>query len=152
MRYIHVLVLLLWGTSDALVFGHAAMGRIEEGAVGVRFFYEGGAPMRSAEVAVRAPAADEERIIEGLTDRNGCFAFVPDQVGEWRVEANDGMGHRVQLRIEVDAAGVPVATASTAHGHHIAPWVVAIAVLFGLFGIWALWIRRPPTTTEAERR
>ena len=122
--------------------GHAVWGVVENDAVGVRFVYDGGAPLRAADVKVTSLAPGEISAIEGLTDRDGRFAFFPDQPGEWRVEVNDGMGHRASLVVDVGEERVAVVAHEHAHGHHVAPWLMAISMLFGLFGIWTLWSTR----------
>lgn len=146
MRCIYWAAICFWVMPATLVFGHAAFGRLEDGAVGVQFYYEGDAPLRGAEIAVFDPSPESDPFVESVTDRHGRFAFIPDQPGQWRVEANDGMGHRTQLLIEVDEGGHPVATSSLAHSHHLSPWIVALSTLFGLFGAWTLWSHRKPVT------
>lgn len=142
MRKIYVLVFLLGLLSVDSACAHAVHGALEEGAVGVRFFYDGGAPLRAAEIQVFGPNRDMLPIIQGETDLNGRFAFIPDQPGTWEIEVNDGMGHRAQFRIDVESTGIPATSEYASHGHHVAPWIVAISVLFGLFGIWALFFKR----------
>lgn len=119
--------------------GHGVQGSVEAGAVGVRFVYDGGAPLRAADVTATSLAPGESSVIQGLTDRNGRFAFFPDQTGEWRVEVNDGMGHRAHLLVDVGENRIDVAAHGYSHTHHLEGWVIGVAVLFGLFGIWGLW-------------
>lgn len=135
-------ILGLWCMTLACVnaLGHGVQGMLADGVVGVQFVYEGGAPLRAADVT--ATLADTSETIEGLTDSQGRFAFFPDQPGEWQVEVNDGMGHRARLVVDVDGDGLAVATHTHSHGHHVAPWIVGLSSLFGLFGVWTLWGNR----------
>ena len=59
-----------------------------------------------AELLVHSPA-EPGRIYQRLrTDLRGVASFVPDVAGTWRVIADDGMGHRAELEIEVTDTGV----------------------------------------------
>lgn len=61
--------------------------------------YDGGIPVRGADVVVRAPGADAP-FQTGKTDAEGRFVFMPAAAGEWQVAVDDGMGHRRTVRIE----------------------------------------------------
>ena len=121
---------------------HAVHGRLEAGAVGVRFEYDGGAPLRGAEVTATPRGADASVAIHGMTDAQGRFAFFPLSSGEWKIMGNDGMGHRASLVVDVDADGLQAIVDSHSHGHHVSPWIVGFSTLFGLFGLWTLWSHR----------
>ena len=138
---------LTWQSAE----GHAVEGALVEGAIGVRFVYEGGAPVRSAEVQVWSPAKDDTPYAQGLTDRDGSFAFVPGTAGTWRVEMNDGMGHRDELHVDVDVDGTATAVPSAIHSHDLTRWLVGLAVIFGVFGCWALWGRRVQAKGAQEK-
>ncbi len=73
-------------------------------AVVVRYAYANGDPA-DAEVSVYSPA-EAGRMYQTLrTDPNGRASFVPDSPGRWRVVADDGMGHRAEAHVAVDAGG-----------------------------------------------
>ena len=75
-------------------------------AVVVRCAYANGEPA-DAEVLVYSPA-DGTRIYQMLrTDPRGRASFVPDRPGEWRAVADDGLGHRTEVRVPVGEAGAP---------------------------------------------
>ena len=61
--------------------------------------------MAYAQVTVRGPLDDEVEFQNGRTDRNGRFAFVPDEAGQWKVVVEDGLGHRVSALCPVEASG-----------------------------------------------
>lgn len=62
--------------------------------------YDGGIPVRDAEVVVQAPGGDGV-FQTGRTDAQGRFAFVPAGAGEWQVMVDDGVGHRRTARIAI---------------------------------------------------
>lgn len=69
--------------------------------VTVEFFYSDGEPMCYAEVLVFGPQDQEVEYQNGRTDRQGRFAFYPEIPGAWRIETNDGMGHKAVGTVEV---------------------------------------------------
>ena len=73
----------------------------ETKAVIAEFFYSDGEMMRFSEVLVFSPEDAQTEFQSGRTDQNGRFVFYPDQNGTWRIEANDGMGHKAVKSIEV---------------------------------------------------
>ncbi len=70
-------------------------------AVTAEFYYSDGEPMSYAGVLVFSPGDEKTEYQNGRTDRQGRFAFYPDKNGAWRIEANDGMGHKAQGSFEV---------------------------------------------------
>ncbi len=126
----------LFLVSAAAAAGHGVVVAPVDGARAVVFRYEDGTPLADAEANVYGPG-DAEAAWEGFADMEGRVAFVPDREGVWRVVVDDGLGHRAEARIEVDAAG-GIATAPT--GRRAGPSAIAagLGVLFGFFGLWAL--------------
>jgi len=76
-------------------------------AVTVECFYSDKEPMQYAEVLVFSPSDRKVEYQNGRTDRNGRFAFFPDRQGTWRIEVDDGMGHRMTADIEVTTPDGP---------------------------------------------
>jgi nickel transport protein len=70
----------------------------------VRFIYSTGEPMAFAIIRVFAPSKPAIETVQSITDRNGYFSFVPDEAGEWRVTAEDGMGHKGSITVPVIGA------------------------------------------------
>lgn len=88
------------------LFAHGVDYEVKEGkAVVIRAGYDDGEPMSYAEIKIFSPDNKDIEHQNGRTDKNGCFAFLPDQIGEWRVVVNDGMGHGVVTEVEVFAVG-----------------------------------------------
>ncbi len=91
-------------------FAHGTEGTVRQGGWVIQARYAGGEPMSFAKVTVTAPQADKP-FQTGRTDQNGCFAFVPDVPGQWRLVADDEMGHRLTLTVEVPAASLASSSA-----------------------------------------
>jgi nickel transport protein len=97
--------------------------------------------MAFCDVAVFAPDDTETPYQEGCSDRNGCFAFVPDTNGIWRVTVDDGMGHRMEAR--VDASSTLATGIGSRRGADRLPGVVlGVGLLLGVFGAYALLVGR----------
>jgi len=122
-----------------LCLAHGVTHEVVETGIGVRATYRDGTPMAYCDVAVFAPGETESEFQTGTTDPNGCFSFVPDTTGVWRVTADDGMGHLLSAEISMGPDGVE--SAETAPGYDkVRSVIVGISVIFGLFGILG-WIR-----------
>jgi nickel transport protein len=78
-------------------------GSADKPVATVHFTYSTGEPMAFTKVKVYPPAHPEQEILLSLTDRNGLFSFTPDEPGEWRVEAADGMGHQGSITLQSSA-------------------------------------------------
>jgi nickel transport protein len=71
----------------------------------VRFMYSTGEPMMYAKIKLFPPARPDTEILSSITDRNGIFAFLPDSGGDWRIEAEDGMGHKGTITVAAGLSG-----------------------------------------------
>lgn len=125
----------------------------------VQVSYYDGAEARDADVTVWAPDSGEDSFVSGRTDRNGAFAFVPDQTGQWRIVADDGRGHREVLDLSVSESAAAPAPANSANPTPPANparrslferALTGLSVLFGLTGLW-MWRRsRGPADGNAS--
>lgn len=78
--------------------------------------------------------------LAGRTDANGRLAFVPDRSGDWRVRAFSEDGHGGDFTVAAVAesgTSAPSAGLST-----VAGLTVGVSILFGLFGLWSLFLRK----------
>jgi nickel transport protein len=105
MKYLFA-VTVLGLILPAAVFAHGVdisdvTGR--EDVCTIKFSYTDGTPMLFAKVKVFPPSSPDAPAQETIADRNGYFSFVNDEPGEWRLTAEDGMGHKGE--IVVAAAG-----------------------------------------------
>lgn len=120
-----------------LCLGHGVDHEVFEAGTGIVARYSDQTPMAYCDVAVFAPGATDDQFQTGSTDPNGCFAFVPDTSGVWRVTVDDGMGHLLTAELSVDS--LKAASSGARHGgDRLSSAVVGISVIFGLFGLYAL--------------
>ena len=116
---------------------------LEEQTVCARFYYSGGAPMAFAEIFVFAPGEELIEFQNGRTDGQGVFAFCPRQSGEWRMEVNDGRGHKVSALVDVqdvlkkENATEPI-VAVAIHGHDTTSpgWKEVVLGLSLMMNLW----------------
>jgi nickel transport protein len=66
--------------------------------------FDDGEPASYAQVKIYSPDGGQIEYQNGRTDKNGCFAFLPDRPGEWNITIVDGMGHRIQTEFVADEA------------------------------------------------
>lgn len=105
-------VLLMGLIFNSTAAAHAVRYRVAEDtkAVVVEFFYSSGEPLSYASILVWSPGADNVEFQNGRTDQNGRFAFAPSKSGNWRIEANDGRGHKKTAAIQIDLSPYGIAT------------------------------------------
>ncbi len=107
-------------------------------ALTVRCEYSNGDPV-DAEVLVYSPA-EPAKIFQRLrTDLRGRASFVPDAPGDWRIVADDGLGHRAELELPVDNEG---AAAGPSQQRAVPGPAISLAVVALVGGAWWLIRRR----------
>jgi len=128
------IILFLFFFAPYNLFAHGVVYEVKEGkTVIIKAAYDDGEPMSYAEVKIFSPDNKDIEHQNGRTDKNGCFAFLPDQIGEWKVIINDGMGHGVVTEVEVKEA---MKIETTAKGWP--RWqklITGISVIWGLMGL-----------------
>jgi hypothetical protein len=133
------------------VFAHGVEVFNETGTPGVqtvRFGYTDGEPMLFARVKVFSPSSPDAPVQESVADRAGYFSFIPFEAGEWRLTAEDGMGHKGTIAVSVhaeggvDAEAAGTVAATDARSGSRPPLVVTVvlglSLLFNIFGVWHL--------------
>ncbi len=96
-------------------FAHGAGWNQENAfAVVLSLHYADQTPMLYCEVQVFSPADPKIAYQKGRSDRNGGFAFKPNRPGLWLFTASDSEGHKSTGEVEVSAAQLSAASASTA--------------------------------------
>jgi nickel transport protein len=137
-------LLITSGVLPAAVFGHGVEIADTTGSVALRtarFMYSTGEPMLFAKIKVYAPSRPDTPAQESIADLNGYFSFVPYESGDWRLTAEDGMGHRGDITITVADATEPAGAARNAVPA-AATLRTPVATLLGLsliLNIFALW-------------
>jgi nickel transport protein len=127
---------LLAGTLHAHALSHTAQ---PGSAVIVELRYGDGSPFSYESAEVYRPG-EAVPFLAGRTDANGRMAFVPDRAGDWRVRAfsEDGHGGDFTVAAAGDAGtSTPAAGLGTVGG-----LAVGLSILFGLFGLWSLFLRK----------
>ncbi len=122
-------------------------------AMTAEFYYSDGEAMSYAGVLVFGPGDEKTEYQNGRTDRNGRFAFYPDKNGTWRIEANDGMGHKAQAAVEVreekSAETEAEKNISPSHAESgnkgtssmLLKSVLGLSLIFNIFFVIYLWKR-----------
>jgi nickel transport protein len=88
----------------SLLFAHGVEVSLASGETAFpaetdRFAYSTGEAMSFALIRVYAPSKPAVETVKSITDRNGYFSFIPDESGEWRITAEDGMGHKGEITV-----------------------------------------------------
>jgi nickel transport protein len=104
LRRLAALTVFLLGVTPA--FAHGVGYRIVDGAVALSFYYSTGDAMAWMEAEVFSPNDAEFPFQTGRTDAEGCFAFVPNTPGLWRVAVKDNQGHMAEAEVGVEQGGV----------------------------------------------
>jgi nickel transport protein len=134
---------LLTMVLPAAAFAHGVEAAEATGQVSLRtarFMYSTGEPMLFAKVKVFSPSRPDSPAQESVADLNGYFSFVPFEDGEWRLTAEDGMGHRGELFIVVaDGAETADGASKEAPSPRLAAPVAAGFGLSLILNIFALW-------------
>jgi nickel transport protein len=127
---------LLAGVLHAHSLSHTAQSG---SAVIVELRYADGSPFSYESAEVFRPA-ESIPFLAARTDANGRLAFVPDRPGDWRVRAFSEDGHGGDFT--VSAGGDGTASAGPAPLGALERGAIGVALLFGIFGIWSLFLRR----------
>ncbi|ARM31316.1 hypothetical protein [Prosthecochloris sp. HL-130-GSB] len=120
-----------------------------EKAVLLQAAYSDGSPMSFAEVVIFSPSDSEVEHQNGRTDKNGRFAFFPDEQGEWSVSVTDGMGHAFTRQIRIDNPSDLSLLAPQSQNTPGTPIAIA-GVVMGLLGI-ASYLRARAHASKGEK-
>ena len=118
-------------------WAHGVSHRTFEVGTGIEATYDDGRPMAFCDVEVFSPADSEAAYQVGSTDPQGCFAFVPNTNGLWRITVDDGMGHTVTAQVQTDATAVPKASTGQGLSRPLG-LLVGLSIIFGFFGVYSL--------------
>jgi uncharacterized GH25 family protein len=150
MKYMFAAMIFIF-VIPVTVFAHGVEVFNETGNPGVqtiRFGYTDGEPMLFARVKVFSPSSPDAPVQESVADRAGYFSFIPFEAGEWRLTAEDGMGHKGTITISVNAEGGAGADAAGASGTGPSSRpplalsiVLGLSLLANIFGGWIIAAR-----------
>ena len=147
--FVLIMITIFVVLSSAPCHAHGVDGYIEKAeGYAVIARYDDGEPMSYAAVEIRSSDSDIE-FQSGRTDRNGNFMFQPDARGMWNVVVSDGMGHRLELDLTLDADGVEQPVGPTERPSSTdARWtrsiniVAGLSIILGVFGFLYGWKAR----------
>jgi hypothetical protein len=138
------------------VFAHGVDVADVTGRAGVRtvrFGYTDGESMLFASVKVYPPSTPDATVQESMTDRDGYFSFVPFESGDWRLTAEDGMGHKGEIVITVSDDTAATAQNGASSGK-LPTFIAAVLGLSLIFNVFAFWyfigrkFKKPGTPAE----
>jgi nickel transport protein len=129
--------ILMLATSGA-VWAHGVSSEIlKKDALVIVAEYDDGEPMSYCEVKIFFSTGEGKQHQNGRTDRNGCFAFIPDRPGEWRITVEDGMGHAIDTSFSVNETfGVDKQERVARAPSRWQGIVSGLSVIFGLTGLF----------------
>ncbi len=141
--FLWIIGVLLPTVAPNFLFAHGMVHNFSrEEALVIRAAYDDGEPMSYAAVKIYAPENAKLQHQNGRTDKNGCFAFIPDAPGQWHLTVDGGMGHMIttdvtvdeNLVLSVDPSAIP-RQAPRFYGI-----IAGLGVIFGMIGLLA-WFK-----------
>jgi nickel transport protein len=132
-----LVVLAAPATAPAHGLNHTFAG---DRAIVVTLTTDDGAPFSFESCEVTPPGEHTPSQV-GRTDRRGRVAFLPDRAGDWRVRVMAEDGHGADLTVPVGADLLPLG-GRTDGPSRFARIVTGVSVLFGIFGVTALFFTR----------
>jgi nickel transport protein len=125
---------------------------VQQKAMAVRIYYSATDPAAYSKYELYGPG-DKEPHQTGRTDKNGFLGFVPDRPGTWRLqvwgESSHGF-HGLTTDIQVDQA-LNLESFSKPLVATYTKLITGISVVFGLFGLYALWVSRGGASKTANK-
>ncbi|MEW6658926.1 MAG: hypothetical protein AB1424_09725 [Thermodesulfobacteriota bacterium] len=126
------------------VLAHGVEGTVQPGGLAVACRYSSGEPMSYAKVTILSPGTTQPFQV-GNADKNGRFCFYPDALGEWRVTADDGMGHHLEVKVpvtdpEATKQILPAPGAGSVSDTRSLRVLTGLSAIFGLSG-FLFWIQ-----------
>jgi hypothetical protein len=158
MKYLFVVAILVLSL-PARIFAHGVEAAEVSGRPDirtVRFGYTDGGPMLFARVKVFAPSSPDTPAQESVADRGGYFSFVNDEPGEWRLTAEDGMGHRGEIVVTTTAAALPAGGEAGEPAKTGGPaslplrLILGLSLILNIFAVYYFALTRFPKKRDAH--
>ena len=131
---------------------HSIHYDVQQKAMAVRIYYSAKDPAAYSQYELYGPG-DKEPHQTGRTDKNGFIGFVPDRAGTWKLQVWGESAHgfhgvtteiKVDQTLNLESFSKPLVATYT-------KLVTGISVVFGLFGLYALWVSRRGGSKEANK-
>jgi len=129
----------------ASVSAHSIQYEVQQKGFAVRAFYSPTDPASYSQYEIFGPGDKEDLPHQvGRSDKNGFLAFVPDRAGVWKVKIWGESSHgfhgfttevRVNEALSLDSFSKPLLATHT-------KIITGGSIIFGLFGVYALYISR----------
>ncbi|MFH1115621.1 MAG: hypothetical protein V1792_17065 [Pseudomonadota bacterium] len=149
-----ILPILFALLTASAVEGHSVEYRIENRGISARFFFLPNDPASYSPYEIFGPG-DTIPHQKGRTDKNGVVSFLPDRPGSWtlRVTAESEHGGHAAAPVIQVGEGMLVESFSKPLVASHPKFFIAIGLLLGVFGLFALWTaRRSMRRTEEMLR
>jgi nickel transport protein len=132
--------------------GHSVNYHVEQKGIAVRAFYSAKDPASYSQYELCGPGDKEDLPHQtGRTDKNGFLSFVPDRAGTWKIKLWGESGHgyhgftaevKVDKELNLESFSKPLVAAHT-------KLITGLSLIFGIFGVYALWrSRKKPSKRE----
>lgn len=143
------LIAILLLPAVALAHGLRLTITVGNEAIAGQATYADGSPLADAPVELQAQGdrPTGATLARSRTNADGRFAFPsPRHPGEYRVVADDGLGHRRETFLTLGAIGPPAAPARVITDSHAnagwQQWLSGLGYLLGVFGLASWWVSR----------
>lgn len=138
----HFLLSIMFSLIAASASAHGVEALSVDGAArAVEIRYSTGEPMAYAEIKVYSPSSPDIEVIAGFADRNGRYAFLPDEEGDWRLEATDGMGHKAALIVS-HTLGDKIAASIGGKSPLYMRALLGVSLILNIFALYSFLTRR----------
>jgi nickel transport protein len=133
--------------TESPVLAHSIHYEVQPTGISVKIFYAANDPSSYSGYEIYGPG-DAEAYQLGRTDKAGIVSFLPDRAGLWKIkvlgESSHGF-HGETIEVKVDQAFQPESFTKPLVAQYTKV-IVGVSIIFGLFGIYALWRskRNPP--------
>ena len=126
-------------------FSHSINYDVQQKGIAVRAFYTAADPANYSQYEIYGPEDKKDLPHQtGRTDKNGFLCFVPDKPGTWKIkvwgESTHGF-HGFTTEVKINES-LNLETFSKPLTAEYTKLVVGVSVIFGLFGIYAMWSSR----------
>jgi nickel transport protein len=142
MRYIALSLLCIFAAISAYGHGVDAVTADADSVVAVEIRYNSGEPMTYATISVFSPSSPKTEVIAGFADRNGRYAFIPDEDGEWRVEASDGMGHKSVITVNATMHAHEAVSKSGGKSPLYLRALLGVSLILNIFAVYSFVAKR----------
>jgi nickel transport protein len=136
-------LVLFLGEKDSQ--GHSINYRVEQKGIAVRAFYSAKEPASYSQYEIYGPGDREDLPHQtGRTDKNGFLSFVPDRAGIWKIKLWGESDHgyhgftaevKVDKELNLESFSKPLVAVHT-------KLITGLSLIFGIFGVYALWRSR----------